>query len=366
MDTISVSTNKDYTLFQQILGDNISMLFGDSDRMITELFNEKVLDRIKSLEIRDWNYKDEDLNEKVHGHTRFSSDGLTDIKMYGTSEYNGDIKYIEVIFSHELWHALMVIFNNVYGSYFKRNAFLDADIYDVSNYSGFFKCDTDGYEYTPGYYMADSLAQLLAVAVVKKRNESDFIIDDLFRYNNCIDDKHFLSPTDDLLTFFQMFVSAFSLSSDNWMDKNYLHNKGLLEASRIGKKSSVLPNNIFISESIRNPIAVMDEFDKYEYKSAYLELLTKIDKAYKQYVEGHGIDTKSFIEISKVLKDFVNKRLYDYLKKELITEEEYAGILQEFNSLYDVFMREIRTYKVTSARVKFKKRVKKLLNMRIK
>lgn len=364
MKNINVENNLDLVLFNQILGDNISMLFGDLDSTINGLFAEKVSDKIDNLDICSWNYKDDVINEKVHGNTTFSDDGRTSIKMYGMTGYKDDLKYIEMIFSHELWHALMVVFNNVYGKYFKRSIELDSDIYDISSYSGFLKCTSGEYSFTPGYYMADSLAQTLALSVVKKRNDSSFVIDDAFKYK--LDEKLLNSPTDDLLTFFQMFVAAFSLSSKNWMDKNYTSNKGLLESDTANEKSNILPNNIYISESIRNPISIMDEYDKYKGKGSYIELQTRIDASYRRYLNEGIMDSKEFIGIAKELRDFIVRRLYDLVDKSLISSTEYSELLGDFNKLYDAFLKEIKVYKVLCAKVKFKKIVKNLVKKRIK
>lgn len=354
----------DNILFQQILGENISMLFGDKDVITTNLFTEKVLEKIDNLDIFDWDYEDAKLNNTSHGITTFLDKGHTDIKMYGLSGYMGNTKYIQLIFSHELWHALMANFNYLYGKYFERKIDYKGIMYKVNCYSGFFNCSDGDFAFTPGYYMNESLIQLLSLAVVKKRNETDFVIDDLFKYE--INDDVLNSPIDDLLSFFQLFVSAFSLSCDNWMEKNYLNNKGILESSVTSEKYKILPNNIFISESIRNPIAIMDEFDKYEGSGSYINLLSKIDGLYREYLESGVINTKEFIKISRYLKDFVNRRLYDYLDKGLISNSEYTILISEFDEQYNCFMKELKVYKITNVRTKFKKIVKNLVKMRIK
>lgn len=364
MDKINVKNDKDLILFNHILGDIISMLFGDKDQSVNAVFSDKVLSRIKCLDIFDWNYKDDELNEFSHGNTKFSSDGKTGIKMYGLEGKSHNTRYIEQIFSHELWRAIMVIVNNIYGSCFKRDVFYDDCMFDVSNYSGFLRCSTGDYEFTPGYYIVDSLTQMLALSVVNKRNDPNFSMDELFK--NPIDDEVLSSPTDDLLTFFQLFVSAFNLSSDNWMDKNYLINKGLLESYESNSTGHVLQNNIFISESIRNPISVMDEFDKYEGKGTYISVLARIDTLYRKYLEEGIVDSKEFIRVSRILKHFIYTRLYNYLDKSLITSDDFSELTGIFNAIYSRFMSEIRVYKIKSAKRKFKKRVKNLVNKRIK
>lgn len=357
MTNINIKSKEDLELFNQILNDNIAMLFGDNDVVIKKLFKEKVMERLESVEIHGWDYKDNDINESVHGLTKFSDDGYTSIKMYGLDHFDGDKKYIDLIYSHELWHALMVIFNHVYGSSFKRSADLEGYKYDVSNYSGFFKCDDDGYERTSGYYMTDNLCQLLALAIVKKKNNDDFIIDDLFNYS--IDDELLTSPVDDFITFFQMFTSAFSLTSDEWMSKNYQLHKGILESTV--NKTNILPNNIFITESMRNPIAIMDEFNKYVTHTSYLTLLSQIDRLYDKYLRAGVLDARGFMQVTSILSEFVNKRLYDYAMKSLLSEDEYKSLIDNFNQLRKSFMKEIKVYKVTNAKKKFKKAVKKLL-----
>lgn len=360
MNKIISSNDEDITLFNQILKDNIAMLIGKSDKVVVDLFVSKVLNRISDVHIYDWNVKDEFVNESVHGTTDFIPERVP-VKMYGTTGYTGKKEYIERIFSHELWHVLIVDLCKSYGSHFKRKIFSTQDTVEVTNYAGFFKCDTESSSYTPGYMMADSLTNLLALSVVKKRNDPSFVIDDIFK--NRIDDE-LNSPIDDLLTFHQVFVAAFSLASNDWLDENYNNGKGLLDSTSILDNGKYSKNNIFITESLRNPISVMDEYDKYMGIGSYIDLQNTIDGLYKEYIDECTINTKGFINVIGKLKDFTFARLYDYNEKGIISSAELADLYSNFIELHNVFLDELRVHKVKKSKQKFKKVVNRLLNLK--
>lgn len=361
MNKIISSNEEDIKLFNQILRDNVAMLIGKSDKVTIDLFVSKILNRIRDVHIYDWKDRDEYVNESCHGFTDFLTDN-PQIKMYGTTGYKGEKEYIERIFSHELWHAIMFDFCKSYGSYFKRKIFRVQDTTEVTNYVGFLKCDTESSSYTPGYMMADSLANLLALSVVKKRNNPNFCIDDIFK--NRIDDESLNSPIDDLLTFHQLFIASFSLDNSDWMDENYNNGKGLLDSTSVLKDGKYSKNNIFITESLRNPISVMDEYDKYMGVGSYIELQNTIDRLYKEYVDNGIIKTREFIKVADTLDDFTFERLHDYNKKGIISIAEFAELFSNFIELHNAFLDELHVYKVKKSKQKFKKIVNRILNLK--
>lgn len=356
-------SDEDLELFNKVLSDNIRMLLGNVDPVILRTFQEKVVNRIRTLDIYPWDYEDSFVNREIHGYTEYSRDGKTAIKMYGLNASTFEKSYIEQIFSHELWHAIMVILNNMCGSCSERSILYGKDNYLVHNYSGFLECSSETLTFTPGAMIADSLAQMLALAVVNKGKSEDFIIDDVFNYGIGVE---LNSPVDDLLTFFQLFVSAFSLSYVNWMNNNYNNDKGLIDSTIVNTNSKVVPANIFISGSLTSPISVMDEYDRFTSKGAYIDLLKCIDNLYWKYIDLGQFDVKGFIKVAKCLKEFNHSRLNYYLNTAVISLEEYKKLIRIFNEHYEAFMKEIGAYRVKSSKIKFQKIVNKVVKKRIK
>ena len=196
MGKIKSSKEEDIALFNQILKDNIAMLIGKSDKFAIDLFASKILDGIGEVRIYDWNEFDEIINERVYGYVDYISEN-TQVMVYGTTGYTGDIEFIEKLFSDVIWHILMVYFCKSYGSHFKRKLFLKQGTVEVSNYAGFLKSEIEQGIATSGSMMIDNLTRLLALAVIKKRNDSNFIIDDVFKKG--VGDKQKTSPFDNLL-----------------------------------------------------------------------------------------------------------------------------------------------------------------------
>ncbi len=361
MGKIKSSKEEDIALFNQILKDNIAMLIGKSDKFAIDLFASKILDGIGEVRIYDWNEFDEIINERVYGYVDYISEN-TQAMVYGTTGYTGDIEFIEKLFSDVIWHILMVYFCKSYGSHFKRKLFLKQGTVEVSNYAGFLKSEIEQGIATSGSMMIDNLTRLLALAVIKKRNDSNFIIDDVFKKG--VGDKQKTSPFDNLLTFHQMFVAAFSLANNNWLEENYNAGKGILDSTLISDGGKCSKNNIFVTESIRNPIAVMDEYDKYNWSGAYIALQIRIDELCKTYIDDGVINTKGFAKVAKELQDFTFKRIYDYCEKGVITSATFVDLYNDFMKLYEIFLEDLRLHKIKKTKQKFKKAVNRLLNLK--
>ena len=71
MEKITSILEKDKILLEQIIADNVSLLFGEQDKLALNLFIDKIMDRISSIDIFDWKL------------TESSSDPFT---RYGSSE----------------------------------------------------------------------------------------------------------------------------------------------------------------------------------------------------------------------------------------------------------------------------------------
>ena len=360
MEKITKIIEKDKILLEQIIADNVSLLFGEQDKLALNLFIDKIMDRISSIDIFDWKLTESSSDPFTrYGSSEILEDGRIAVKLCGTNNYKGHLRNIERVYSYEIWKILMIVLNSSYGSYFSRTVSNGSSKCEVKNYAGFLICD-DGR--VVGKMMADSLAQVLSLVIQLNRTGLHFIIDDFFKNN--MTDEDFNFKAFDLLPFFYLFVGSFKLIGSNWMDKNYDKGKGLLEGITI-KDSLTVQNNIFISESFRNPIAVMDEYDRYTYKGAYVSLMSRIDDIYNDYLENGYINVKGFIKIARELKNFFYTRLYDYLDKGKITKDVYEKISEEFDQVYASFKEKFHVFKITARREKFKKRVNNVLNRKM-
>ena len=54
MEKITSILEKDKILLEQIIADNVSLLFGEQDKLALNLFIDKIMDRISSIDIFDW------------------------------------------------------------------------------------------------------------------------------------------------------------------------------------------------------------------------------------------------------------------------------------------------------------------------
>lgn len=363
MEKINVAKKEDLELFSDILNRNIRMLLGNVEEEVIDAFAERVLNKITSLDVYSWDYKDYFINPSRHGYTALSKDGFTSIKMYGLDKAPFPKEYIERIFSHEIWHAILVILNKWYGAYFERKVPYKKNDYKVHNYSGFLECSNSEHIFTPGSMMTDSLVQLLALAVVKKKKDEKYIIDDVFNFG--LDDE-LDSPVDDFLTFFQMFVASFNLSSANWMNINYNKGKGLMDSTIVNSNGIDVPSNVFISSIFSCPIKVMDEFDRFTNKGAYIELLNRIDNVYIKYIEEGIVDTKEFVKIAKKIREFNRNYLSFYMRVSFIRPDQYKTLIKVFDQHYKAFMSELGVHKIMFSKAKFKKIVNNSVKKRIK
>ena len=357
MSNETYASSEDKEMFLDILDQNVRLLLGNLDKFFKDVFYEKIFSKMKYLNIYDWEVQDEFLNDRIFGYTEFSYTGETGIKMYGNKNYDGDKSYLKKIFSHEIWHALMTILNYTYGSTFKRDIKIGEFSYEVQNYSGFLMCSNENVKFNVGYFMAECLSQLLAIGTIDINENPDYKIDDVFNYK--IEDES-NSSVDDLLTFGQLFVAAFNLDSDFGYSYNYKKGEGLINYQVNTENKKYVLANIFITGSIKNPIMVMDEFDKYMGHGAYVILQKRLDQVYYKYRDEGIVDIKEFLSLCNELKSFVHMRLYYYLNNDIISKNEYDKLLNNFNELYKEFRGELKLYKVNTRRVKYKKKIDKL------
>ena len=189
MEKITSILEKDKILLEQIIADNVSLLFGEQDKLALNLLIDKIMDRISSIDIFDWELTERSLNSSTrYGSSEILEDGKIAVKVCGTNNYKGHLRNIERVYSYEIWKILMIVLNSSYGSYFSRTVPNGSSKCEVKNYAGFLKCD-DGR--VVGKMMADSLAQVLSLVIQLNRTGLHFIIDDFFKNNMTDEDFNF-------------------------------------------------------------------------------------------------------------------------------------------------------------------------------
>lgn len=333
------SSLEDKLLYQQMLNGNIKLLVGNNS-LLSEQIVREFFSKLDYLQIISWSKKHE-FNKDVHGETKFSDNGHTGIKMYGMGDYKGDKEYIEKLFSHEIWHALMTVLNNVYGNNESRIVELDHEEVQVVNYSGFYKCKSKSQEFMVGYLLVEVMADILTHIVYELQRDDNADIDEAFYY--MINDIYCDALYDDFLTLGQLFIAAFNLDSSFCFKNIYQRGKGLLNYQiKVGNKFEVA--NVFIDSMIKNPLLAMDSYDQYMGSGSYISLLRDLDLVYYDYCQSLKINTNILKEIVNNLSVFTSKRINDYYSAGKINQVDKNLLLSNYDELLAVFKEEIECY----------------------
>ena len=359
MGAILFENIKDKELFDKSLNQNIDMLFGKkADKCFRSIFKENINKKINCIQVLNWNKKDADLCGGVIGYTTFTEKGKFDVKLYGHEGFTGDPQKLEVPFSHEVWHILINTVNSIYGT--EQSVKLDdKERFQVSAYNGFLACKNSEREFTVGYFTLECLVQILSYATVGKNRDNDKVLDDYFNYNFESDDVYIW---DEFLTLGQLFLAAFNLDAQFSFNDHYNNGYGLLMEYYAHSKTKAINNaNLFISGSIKNPIEIMLEYDKFMGEGAYVRMQHALDAVYFEYRDNHILKVNKLISIINNIKEFVKMRLYYKLDTSAITRDEYDVLLNNFNELYKVFREELKLYRVNSAKMKYRKLKNRLL-----
>lgn len=100
--------------------------------------------------------------------------------------------------------------------------------------------------------------------------------------------------------------------------------------------NTTLKDNDFLYGIIWNPLHIEKEFDKYMGKGFYKTFCDCIDTIYyDKLTEKKGIPKKKKILIINILSSFMNLRINDYVRSNIITEEEAIKIRNNFRKIRD-------------------------------
>lgn len=333
------ASQEDKIMFFDTLRDNVKLLLGNDD-VVNETFIGEFFKYLEYILIYDWNYKDEDIKEEIDGITDLSESGITAIKMKGNKGYVGDKKNISLLFSHELWHAIITVLNYMQSSNYERVINYDNMKLKVNNHSGFYGCHYK-FDFMVGYLLHECMVDILAYTTCNLKTDKKFIIEYALYY--AITDEYMDAPYDDFLTLCQLFIAAFNLDSNNTFQKNYLDKKGLL-GNYIIKNDKKVIANLFIEGTLKNPIEILDEYDRFMGEGTYISLLKDIDVFYERYIRNKRINVKVLYSVCDNLSEFVNRRLKYYLTNNYIDEEEYNNLTNNYLEILEAFKEEILCY----------------------
>lgn len=345
-------TDEDKLLFEQELRNNIKILLGSSNTLLVNKFYEEVIDRLKSVSIIGWKDYSDKLNEDMPGLTDYSLDGYTTIDLYGYDNNPYDEEFLKRSFSHEIWHAIIVILCQ---TCMPDKEYRTEDLL-VKNYSGFFNC-TDSYNriFTPGYLLNECIVDMLAIISNNLFHDGKYSIDDIFGFE--FTDKYATGTYDYFLTFNQLLISAFNLDVRRGYQKNFDIGKGLLGYKVKSETGVELPANTFIDGLLQNPLKILEEFNKYLGDQIdYIDFVLAIDNVYFKFKNNMVYDYNVMLGIIGILTTFVNFRLIDYKEQGYISQGEYEFLLNNYNEVLTCFKEEIKAFKIVKSKKKFFKK----------
>lgn len=341
----------DRKLIDNSLSYIMKMIFGSKNNQETSIVKEMFNEEVKKVEIYPWGTITECLNSTSPGICKYDSDSKSNdkisIEMWGyTNAPVNQHKWIEHEGVHEFCHAVVDLLSSATSKKVIKNGIAR------ENCAGLIK-ETDAITGKPvGHHYYGKMFNETMMDIVSAMAINNFAptithttVDDVL-HNNYTTTGNQQTNYTFFTSITRLMIAAFSnvaflnFNYQNVVDMGY--SMFTLNA-KLGDGSIVRAND-FLYGIVFDPLHIEKEFDKYMGDDAWRKVCQTIDSWFLNYQKTGELPAQKVKLIMNLIPDFCNKKMADYERRELFSEDERIGMVGNFNRIWNSMQSEYGAY----------------------